>query len=154
MLAEKWRGESLDLRTTSLFLQSLPWVLSVFLVSFFLFVVFLFFCLFDLFFSPNKHAVWFSLSHIGQDIRLRFFWGEGSPMEIERSYFLCKSHDVTLHNTIATQEGFAQGFQFAWINAYVLRLGNVLKLPKEFTTHVCQMKRNHPSCIGWDSIPA
>lgn len=154
MLAEKWRGESLDLCTTSLFLQSLPWVLSVFLVSFFFVCCFSFFLFDFFFFPPNKHAVWFSLSYIGQDIRLCFFWGEGFPMEIERSYFLCKSHDVTLHKTIATQEGFAQGFQFAWINVYVLRLGNVLKLPKEFTTHVCQMKRNHPSCIGWDSIPA
>lgn len=26
------------------------------------------------FFSPNKHAVWLSLSHIGQDIRLCFFF--------------------------------------------------------------------------------
>lgn len=99
---QKWcwqesKGEkaSLDLCTTSLFLQSLPWVFSFFLVCF-SFGVFL------SFFFPNKHAVWLSLSYIGQDIRLRsFFFGflflEGFPMEIECSYFLCKSHDTTPH---------------------------------------------------------
>ena len=73
-------------------------------------------------------------------------------MEIECSYFLCKSHDITLHKTIATQKGFAQGFQFARINLHVLPLGNVQKLPN--TTHTCQMKRSHPSRVGWDIIPA
>lgn len=68
VLAGKQRGESLDLCTTSLFLQSLPWVFSFFLVCF------SFWGFFVSFFFPNKHAVWLSLSHIGQDIRLCFFF--------------------------------------------------------------------------------
>lgn len=51
-------------------------------------------------------------------------------MEIERFYFLCKSHVITPHKTIATQKGFAQGFQFARINLTCAATGKCVEAPE------------------------
>lgn len=121
------------------------------LSSFFLFGLFQFWGFFVVFFSLINMQ--FDFPYLTQDKTsdYAFFWK--AFLWKQSAHFLCKSHDITPHKTIASQKGFAQRFQFAWINLHVLPLGKVLKLPKEFTTHICQMKRSHPSRVGWDTIP-